>query len=117
MKNIKKIFTICLTVLMVSMVLPFSVKASDEIVATDLKEACTEEGITFNHDDFANVSGKANIYIFRGNGCPHCQELLTYLESIVDTEGSKFNVETFEVWNNEANADLMEKVAKAYGEE
>lgn len=64
-------------------------------------------------------SKKINVYIFRGEGCPHCEEALEFFDSLEkDEEYSKYyNLVKYEVWNNKDNAKLMEEVAKAYDEE
>ena len=60
-------------------------------------------------------SKKINVYIFRGEGCPHCEEALEFFDSLEkDEEYSKYyNLVKYEVWNNKDNAKLMEEVAKA----
>lgn len=86
--------------------------------ATSIQQACAEEGIAFDHKDYKNnQEGKVNIYLFRGNGCSHCYEFLEYLESIIDEYGKYFNVVTYEVWNDQDNASLMEAVASKMDEE
>lgn len=113
----KKTIGLFLTVLIITLILPFGVKADTTYTSQTLDEAATAEGITYSHGDFTNSSDKATIYLFRGAGCSHCYEFLTYLESIVPDYGKYFNVVTYEVWNNTDNADLMSKVAKVFGDE
>ena len=57
--------------------------------------------ITFEED-------KINIYFFWGDGCPHCEELFTFLESIKDEYNEYFNLYGFEVWYNEDNGKIMD---------
>ena len=65
----------------------------------------------------ATDSKEVNVYFFRGEGCPHCEEAETWFESIEEEMGSKFNIVDYETWYNTDNAELMQTVAKARGEE
>lgn len=62
-------------------------------------------------------SKEVKVYLFRGEGCPHCQEAQEWFKSIDEEHGSKFKIIEYETWYNEENAELMEKVAKAREEE
>ncbi len=57
---------------------------------------------------------KVPIYVFRGEGCPHCEEALEYFDGLK----AKYNFEliTYEVWYDEDNQELLEKVAAGLGE-
>lgn len=59
---------------------------------------------------------EVKVYLFRGEGCPHCQEAEEWFKSIEDELGNKFEVVDYETWYNEENANLMQQVAKARGE-
>ena len=61
-------------------------------------------------------SNEVKLYIFRGEGCPHCEEALEWLDSIEKEYGDKFQVISYEVWYNSDNSEYMEEVAKARGE-
>ena len=61
-------------------------------------------------------SKEVNVDLFRGEGCPHCQEAEEWLESIEEEYGSYFKVVDYEVWYNQENSELMTEVAKARGE-
>ena len=56
------------------------------------------------------------IYLFRGKGCAYCKKFLTYLNSIVDDYGKYFKVVSYEVWYDNDNAELMEKVGNLLGQ-
>lgn len=60
---------------------------------------------------------EVNVYLFRGEGCPHCEEAIEWFNSIDEEYGSKFNIVDYETWYDEENAELMQKVAEARGEE
>ena len=55
-------------------------------------------------------SNKINLYLFHGDGCPHCAEERKWLEGIKKEFKDKLNVYYFEVWYNSDNAKLMDKV-------
>ena len=57
---------------------------------------------------------KITVYLFRGEGCPHCAEAEEFFAELNnDEEYSKYYVlKDFEVWNDADNAELMNKVAE-----
>ena len=62
---------------------------------------------------------KINVYLFRGEGCPHCAEAEEFFDSLAsDEEYSKYyELVKYEVWYDENNANLMNDVAKKLGTE
>lgn len=61
--------------------------------------------------NFAVASTPVDLYFFNGDGCPHCAKEEKFLE---DLEGKQIvSVHRFEVWHNQANAELMGKVGQA----
>ena len=101
-----KYFKYLVVLLAILLVLPFGVFAEDENNTT------SESGTTESSND-----KKVNLYLFRGEGCPHCAEAEEWLDSIKGEYGDYFKVVDYEVWNNEDNAELMEKVAKIRNED
>ena len=68
----------------------------------------------------ADEKAKVNVYLFRGEGCPHCEEALEWFDNTLskDEEYSKYyELVQYEVWYDEDNAKLMDKVAEALGTE
>lgn len=65
------------------------------------------------------ANDKITVYMFRGEGCPHCEEALQFFSKLSeDEEYSKYyELKTYEVWNNASNAELMQKVAEELKEE
>lgn len=63
------------------------------------------------------AESKMNIYIFRGEGCPHCEDALNFFDSLDEEIKNKFNLKTYEVWYDEANKKLLTKVSEKLGEE
>lgn len=60
---------------------------------------------------------KINIYFFKGNGCPHCEEAEEFFNSIQKEYGKYYNLVDYETWYDSDNADLMQKVASKLDEE
>lgn len=105
MKN--KIIVLITVILSISIVVLISNnKSNNEIKLTDM----TEENISYSKE-------KINIYLFYGEGCPHCEELKKFLNSLGNKEKSYFNIYTFEVWNNSTNQQFMKDSAKYLNKE
>lgn len=98
MKKIKYLVLL----LVATLLIPVAVFATDE-------EAVVE--------DTTATSNEVNVYFFRGEGCPHCEEAEQWFQSIEEEYGSYFKIVDYETWYNEENAKLMEKVADIRGEE
>ena len=58
-----------------------------------------------------NTNKKVTLYLFRGSGCPHCEDAIEFLESIID-DYPYLEVQTLEVWHNKNNKELMDAVAE-----
>lgn len=112
--NKKIIVFVLLAVLMIPMT---CFATQEDYISTGLEEACLEEQIGFNHPDYRESKEKANIYLFRGSGCSHCYEFLTYLEAMTEEYGKYFNLISYEVWNHENNQQLLKRVAKKLGDD
>ncbi len=52
------------------------------------------------------------VYFFYGDGCPHCAKEEPFLESL-EAKYPTLEVEKYEVWYNQDNADLMINLSKA----
>lgn len=63
---------------------------------------------------FAQETNPVRIYFFYGDGCPHCQREEIFLSSFQETYPD-VEIFAFEVWNNPANARLMQDVAGELG--
>lgn len=55
---------------------------------------------------------KVNIYMFWGDGCPHCEDFFNYIAMITPEYGNYFNLYGFEVWYNAENRVIMDKFKK-----
>ena len=60
-----------------------------------------------------NASDTINVYLFRGDTCQHCEDALEYINNHRDEIPDNVEIVTYEVWENEENADLQDKVADA----
>lgn len=89
--------------------------ANAEVKTESLKEACKEEGITCNYTE-KDTSELPNIYVFRGNGCGYCKNLLSHLASIYNEISDKVNIVVYEVSDNADNWSFYQNVAKKFGD-
>lgn len=60
---------------------------------------------------------KVTIYLFRGEGCGHCQNAISYFYSLGDEYEDYIEVKAYEVWKNENNSALAADVAEDVGTE
>ena len=61
-------------------------------------------------------NSKVNVYLFWGNGCPHCHNFLNFINDISPEYAQYFNLVGFEVWENQGNGQVLEMVADFLGE-
>ena len=62
------------------------------------------------------VSAKENkitMYLFHGNGCPHCADEIKYISSF-EKKYKNLKIVKYEVWYNSENATLFKQVQEAY---
>ncbi len=57
---------------------------------------------------------QAILYFFWGNGCPHCAEAEPFLKDLVK-KYPQMEVHAYEVWYNDENQALFQKMGAAYG--
>ncbi len=62
----------------------------------------------------ANAKEEVNLYLFWGDGCPHCEAAQEYLEDL-QKEFDNLKITKYEVWHNEDNNQLMKKIASETG--
>ncbi len=93
-------------------------KSSNDIQATE-NNPIEEENNKLEDVDLENVvreADKVNIYFFWGNGCPHCEQELTFFENIKEKYQDHYNLYTFETWYNEKNKKLLYTFAESMGD-
>ena len=72
----------------------------------------------FNHESDINLgSNKPNIYIFWGDGCPHCKALAKFISKLPAETKDKVNIYSFEVWSDKDNKAFMKKFGKYLGQD
>lgn len=59
---------------------------------------------------FNNKKEKINVYLFWGNGCPHCEHAKEFFSSIEQEYSKYYNLIDYEVWYDEENNNLKNKV-------
>ncbi len=62
----------------------------------------------------SSTKGRAVLYLFRGEGCPHCAEEKVFLENLKKKHPG-LEVRDFEVWYDRKNAALFARVLQAAG--
>lgn len=55
----------------------------------------------------------ATLNLFYGKECPHCEAEQEYLETLQEEWGDDLVINKYEVWHNQDNVKLLEKVKKA----
>ena len=119
----KKFLGIVLTILLCA--LPFTVKAvtaDDEKVhvnklnTLNFTEILEEEQIELKYKDYKETDDQVTIYLFRGNGCAYCRAFLNFLNDNAEELGKYFKVVGFEVWYDEANANVLKNISAFMGE-
>lgn len=100
----RKIIKIFLCIFVLSLFVPnitFGLSdAYKDIVSDDL-------GVKVEED-------KINIYLFYGDGCPHCRAEKALLEKLEDKYPNQLNVYLYEVWDNKDNAKILRKFKKEF---
>ena len=101
----KKKFLILLVALIIALC-PIIARADTQTL--NLNDTLIAEDITPEYEDYKETEEQVTIYLFRGAGCTN---------SITKEYGKMFKLRSFEVYNNQDNAALKDKVAKFFKEE
>ena len=82
-----------------------------EVKSETLMDACESEDLdcvnTKEYDE-----SLPNIYLFRGDGCPYCNQLIKFIDSVIDDY--KVNVVVYEVKSNKDNWNFYKKVGAEF---
>ena len=63
---------------------------------------------------FGQAKGNnVKLYLFHGDGCPHCREEIKFLKTL-EKQYTNLEIIKYEVWYNDDNALLLSKIEKAY---
>ena len=67
----------------------------------------------------SNAQEKVTVYLFYGDGCPHCENAKTFFESLAKDDEYKdlFQLNALEIWKNKSNSTIADKAAVAMGDE
>ena len=79
---------------------------------------CSKEQVDkFNLKSKTHSYNKVDIFVFYGEGCPHCEHLFEYLSRLGnDPEYMyKFTIIKYNVWGNKDNLDLLYKAQDHFG--
>lgn len=63
---------------------------------------------------FAENKKSVVLYLFWGDGCPHCAKEKEFLSSI-KKKYPKLEIKDYEVWSNPASRELLITMSKSYG--
>ena len=58
-----------------------------------------------------NAEDTIRVYLFRGSTCSHCEDALEYINNHREEIPENVEIVTYEVWDNDQNAELMDTVA------
>jgi len=121
MKNILKFLIIAVVLA------PNFVFAAGNYQSTNLEETFKQEALLKDQDGNTvfeyDLSGytendkQITIYLFRGNGCGFCNKFLKFLNSIIPEYGKYFKLESYEVWSNQKNSELLEEIGEFLDED
>jgi glutaredoxin len=84
------------------------------------KEFATETAVPYEtpvptaKSPLASKDSKVTIYLFWGDGCPHCETAKLYLNEMLQTE-DEVELVTYEVWYVEENQRIFIEMAAAFG--
>ena len=100
--NLKKILFLILTFLFFIPTTTFALSSDYQDKVYNILEEKVEED-------------KVNIYLFYGDGCPHCAKEEKFLDRIEEKYKDRVQVFRYETWNNSKNKDLMIKIKTLFG--
>ena len=82
---------------------------------TDQSTSKQSQGTEFAHSHESDINlsdNKPNIYIFWGDGCPHCKALAKFISKLPTETKNKINIYSFEVWDDKDNKSFMKNFGK-----
>ena len=82
--------------------------AGGVLAIENISEVLEGEGKAYKAEDDVNKN-VPTMYVFHGSTCPHCHELINWLDTF--EYDKEYKVELLEVWGNQTNYNLLLKVA------
>lgn len=64
--------------------------------------------------DVEKEEDKINIYLFYGDGCPHCEKEMKLLKQLKDKYDNAINLYFYESWHDDDNRELLFKAKKMF---
>ena len=115
----KKLFTVLLIMVMIIPTFVFAKtnKYIEKYKTMNFKETLKDEGIDLENKSYKENDKQVTIYLFRGKGCPHCEDFLNFLNSISPEYGKYFKLVSFEVWYDKTNSELLNNVGDFLGKD
>ena len=101
----KKNRLLIMTIALILLIIPISVNALSSNYVDKTAELV----------DVQPEENKVNIYLFYGNGCPHCAKEEEFLEELSKKYKEDINIYKYETWYDSANKELMLKAKEANG--
>ncbi len=71
--------------------------------------------ILFLPNNVKASTNQVNLYLFYGDGCPHCKKLEEFLDTIKD-DYPNLNIHMYETWKSKDNSNKLKKVSKLLDE-
>ena len=88
----------------------------DDYNSKDFLETLEDEGIEKAFDSYKPNDDAITIYMFRGKGCGYCRAFLEFMNKIAGEYGKYFVLESYEVWNDQNNNNLMTSISTFMGQ-
>lgn len=90
MKIVKQLLLVLIAIMVM---VPFSVNALVEVEKPEVNKE------------------PVKVYLFYGNGCPHCEGAIEWFSSIEEEYGDYFELVKYEVWYDKENNSFMQKLS------
>ncbi len=94
---------ICISIIIVVLAIVLIISESQPKEVERVLTRQTPEQVRFKND-------KLNVYFFYGDGCPHCEDLIEFLNNLPEKYDHYFDLYTFEVWYDQSNNNLLDKL-------
>lgn len=85
---------------------------TEQTTPTNNNEANPNDSTPSNNE--ASEEKRVTVYLFRGEGCPHCEHAIEFFQSIID-DYPYLDIISYEVWDNKNNEELMNAVSEELG--
>ena len=115
----KKIIRILL--LATLLLIPFKASAKEVVIqgrkyqTLNYEQTLAEANVQEQYSHYEEKDDQVVLYLFRGKDCEYCEQLLEFLSSITDEYGQYFKMVSFEIYQNDANRNLLEVVSQIVG--